>query len=211
MQRLFLLIVTTLVLSTCAVANPISFKGGYGVMPAYNDDWSDLQLNYSLSNHDAIGVSSFYREGKESSSEFLTGQYNYLLKRWNEYNSQANVNLSIGAGGRYDSRRDYAVAGYGALEADYETRRLYSQVSAETLQSESAVRFSRYRGRLGVAPYLTHFEGFQTWLVMQVDYMPEMHDPVRVTPMGRFFYNNIALEVGVSLQGIPFVGGAAHF
>jgi hypothetical protein len=199
MQKVFLPMIAFLLVSSCAWANPISFKGGYGIMPAYNDDWSDLQLNYSLSNHDAVGISSFYREGKNSSSEFAIGQYNYLLKRWNEFNSQANVNLSLGVGGRFDSRMDSAMAGYAALEADYETRRLYSQVSAETLQSESTVRYNRYRGRLGIAPYLAYFEGLQTWFVVQVDYMPEMADATRVTPMGRFFYNNLygsALDKG---------------
>ncbi len=180
-------------------------------MPAYNRDWHDIQLNYSLSNRDAIGMSSFYREGKKSTATYGIGQYNYLLKRWNELDSQANVNLSIGIGGRHDSLQNEAVAGYGALEADYETRRVYTQLAAETLQSQSGVYFSRYRGRAGLAPYRAAFDALQSWVVVQVDYMPEMEDSLRVTPMGRFFYNNVALEAGVSLQGIPFVGGAAHF
>lgn len=197
----------------CSVAwaNPVSFKGGYGIMPAYNQDWHDIQLNYSLSNRDAVGISSFYREGKNSTATYGIGQYNYLLKRWNELDSQANVNLSIGLGGRHDSQRNEALAGYGALEADYETRTVYTQLAAETLQSESGVHFSRYRARVGVAPYKAAFDALQSWLVIQVDYMPEMDDSTRITPMGRFFYNNVALEAGVSLQGIPFFGGAAHF
>jgi hypothetical protein len=193
------------------LANPVSFKGGYGVMPAYNKDWHDIQLNYSLSNRNALGISSFYREGKQSTTTYGIGQYNYLLKRWNEFDSQANVNLSIGVGGRHDSKRNEAVAGYAALEADYETRTIYSQLAAETLQSESGAQFSRYRARCGAAPYKAAFDSLQSWLIVQVDYMPEMEDSVRVTPMGRFFYDNVAFEAGVSLQGIPFVGGAAHF
>jgi hypothetical protein len=55
------------------------------------------------------------------------------VKRWNELDSQANVNASVGFGGRHDSEKDDAVAAYAALEADYETRRIYSQLSAETL------------------------------------------------------------------------------
>lgn len=192
-------------------ANPVSFKGGYGIMPAYNRDWHDVQLNYSRTRYDAAGMSYFYREGKESTAEFGIGQYNYLLSRWNELDSQANVNLSIGFGGRHDSQRNDAVATYGALEADYETRTLYTQVAAETLQSEAGVHFSRYRGRAGVAPYKASFEGLQSWIILQVDYMPEMDDSLRITPMGRFFYDNVAMEAGVSLQGIPFVGAAAHF
>jgi hypothetical protein len=194
-----------------AYANPVSFKGGYGVMPAYNKDWTDLQVNYSLSNREAVGVSGFYREGLNSSSTFGIGQYNYLLARWNELDSQTNVNLSLGGGGRHDSRHEDALAGYAAVEADYEIRRVYSQISAETLQSGAVVHYEKYRGRIGVAPYKAPFDSLNTWLVLQLDYMTEMHDPLRITPMARLFYNNVAFEVGVSLQGIPFVGGAAHF
>ncbi|MEN9847236.1 MAG: hypothetical protein RIS36_2383 [Pseudomonadota bacterium] len=195
-----------------AFANPVSFKGGYGVMPAYNKDWFDVQLNYSISNRYAVGVSSSYREGKDSTAEFGIGQFNYLIKRWNELDSQANVNASVGVGGRHDSIKDNAVAVYGALEADYETRRIYSQVSAETLQSDDNVQFSRYRGRLGVTPYKAAFDALNTWLVMQVDVMPEMDESTRVTPMVRLFYNNFVLEVGASVgEGTPFVAGAAHF
>lgn len=197
---------------TPALANPVSFKGGYGVMPAYNKDWFDVQVNYSVTNRYAVGASSFYREGKTSTAEFGIGQFNYLIKRWNELDSQANVNASLGFGGRHDSVKDGAPAMYGALEADYETRRVYSQLSAETLQSDDNIQFSRYRARAGVAPYKADFEALNTWIVMQVDVMPEMDDTVRVTPMVRFLYNNVVLELGASLdEGAPFVAGAAHF
>ena len=199
-------------MSSSAHANPVSFKGGYGVMPAYNKDWFDIQLNYSVTNRYAVGASSYYRQGKDSTAEFGIGQFNYLIKRWNELDSQANVNASLGFGGRHDSEKSDAVAAYGALEADYETRRIYSQVSAETLQSDDNVQFSRYRSRLGVAPYKSAFDRLNTWLVMQVDIMPEMDESVRVSPIVRLFYNNFVLEAGASLgEGTPFVAGAAHF
>ena len=195
-----------------AWANPVTFKGGYGIMPAYNKDWFDVQANYSVTNRYAVGASSFYREGKDSTAEFGIGQLNYLVKRWNESDSQANINASVGLGGRHDSVNDDAVAAYGALEADYETRRIYSQLSAETLQSDANVQFNRYRARAGLAPYLAKFDALNTWLVLQLDVMPEMDESTRVTPMVRLFYKNFVLELGASLEkGAPFVAGAAHF
>ncbi len=180
-------------------------------MPAWNKDWSDLQLNYSYDNRHSVGVSGFYREGLDSTASFGMGQFNYLVQRWNELDSQANVNLSLGGGGRHDSQHDDSLAGYGALEGDYETRRLYSQLSAETLQSAAGVHFEKYRGRIGFSPYRAQFDELNTWLVLQVDYMTEMQDPFRLTPMVRLFYNNIAMELGSSLQGLPFVAVLAHF
>lgn len=212
MKWWWFVVIAHVVTTRIAFANPVSFKGGYGVMPAYNQDWFDVQLNYSVTNRYAVGASSYYREGKDSTAEFGIAQFNYLIKRWNELDSQANVNASVGFGGRHDSVKDDAVAAYGALEADYETRRIYTQVSAETLQSDDNVQFSRYRGRLGFAPCKADFDALNTWLVMQVDIMPEMDESVRVTPMFRFFYNNFVLEAGASLEkGTPFVAGAAHF
>jgi hypothetical protein len=192
-------------------ANPVSFKDGWGIMPTYAPDWSDLDFNYSLTNKDAIGVSNFYREGSDSTSDFVIARYNRLISRWNELDSQANVYGSMGVGGRHDSKHDDSIAVYGSLEADYETRRVYTLLGLETLQSPEGVASNRIRYRAGIAPYLAPFESLQTWIIAQVDYMPEMDDEVTVTPLLRFFLNNYALEVGVSLDGKPFLGAMAHF
>ena len=63
-----------------------------------------------------------------------------------------------------------------------------------------------------MAPYLAKFDALNTWLVLQLDVMPEMDESTRVTPMVRLFYKNFVLELGASLEkGTPFVAGAAHF
>lgn len=192
-------------------ANPVSFKDGWGIMPATAPDWSDLVVNYSFTNRYSLGASYFYRHGSDRTSNFAIGQFSYLVKRWNELDSQANVYVSAGLGGRHDSKLDDALAGYAAIEGDYETRRIYTLLGAESLQSPGGADFSRIRYRAGVAPYLAPFESLQTWLIAQVDYMPEMSDKITITPLVRFFLNNYALEVGVSLDGKPFVGAMAHF
>lgn len=192
-------------------ANPVSFKDGWGIMPAYTPDWSDLEVNYSLTNRYSIGVADMYRKGKDSTANFTFGEFNYLVSRWNELESQANIYASIGVGGRHDSLDNEAVAGYARLEGDYETRRIYTLLAGEALQSPGSVDFNRIRYRAGVAPYLAPFNSLHTWIIAQVDYMPEMEDEVTVTPLLRFFYNNYALEVGVSLDGNPYFGAMAHF
>jgi hypothetical protein len=118
---------------------------------------------------------------------------------------------SVGVGGRHDSEHDDSLAAYGGLEADYETRRIYTLIGAESLQSPSGVQFNRIRGRVGIAPYKASFTSLQTWIITQVDYMPEMDDRTVVTPLLRFFYNNYALEIGAGLNGKVFLAGMAHF
>lgn len=192
-------------------ANPVSFKDGWGIMPAYTPDWSDLEINYSLTNRYSIGLTDMYRKGEDSTANFTFGQFNYLIKRWNEMESQANIYLSVGGGTRHDSVENDAIAGYARIEGDYETRRIYTVLGAESLQSPGSVDFNRIRYRAGFAPYLAPIDELHTWIVAQIDYMPEMKDEVTVTPLLRFFYNNYALEVGVSLNGQPYLGAMAHF
>ena len=192
-------------------ASPVSFKYGKGVMASYNDDRYDLQFNYSFSNSSALGVSDYYRRGEDHTAHFILGQYNYLIKRWNEMDSQGNIFLSTGIGGVSDTEEGGGVGGLTSLEANWETRRIYTMTSAERLQSTDGFGFTKARGRAGVAPYIAPFESLQTWLFMQIDYMPEMDETVTVTPVLRFFYNNVALEGGVSFEGKPFAAVMAHF
>ncbi len=200
-----------LLLATQAFANPVSFKDGVGIMPVYSKDSSELQVNYSFTNRFSFGPSIYYKDGESSRATFVIAQLNYLLKRWNELESQANIYASLGVGGRHDSRDADAPAGYAALQADYETRRIYTLVAADTLQSPDEVQFNRLRGRLGFAPYLAPIEVLHTWLIAQVEYTPEMEDETNLTPLVRFFYNNYALELGSSIKGDPFVAAMAHF
>ncbi|MDZ4786665.1 MAG: hypothetical protein SGJ02_11385 [bacterium] len=208
--KLFLLTLI-FIFSPSVWANPVSFKDGWGIMPTYTPDYSDLEINYSLTNKYSIGASAFYRKGSDSKASFGIAQYNYLLKRWNELESQANIYATIGMGGRHDSILDDSIAGYLRLEGDFETRRIYTALNVETLQSPGNVDFNRIRYRAGVAPYLAPFNDLHTWIIAQVEYMPEMDDQLTVTPLLRFFYNNYALEVGATLEGEPFLAAMAHF
>lgn len=194
-----------------ATSNPVSFKDGWGIMPAYAPDWHDIQVNYSVTSREAIGLSEYYRNGEGHTATFGILQGNYLLKRWNEIDSQANIYASLGAGGRHDTDEHAALAGYGAVEADFETRRVYTLLSGETLQSPGGVTFSRVRGRAGIAPYKAPIEKLQTWMILQVDYMTEMEEEWTVTPLLRFFLNNYAIELGSSFKGEPYVAAMAHF
>jgi hypothetical protein len=194
-----------------AWAKPVSFKDGWGIMVAAQEDWADYQLNYSVTNRYSVGASEYYRRSEESTTNFGMAQFNYLLQRWNELDSQGNIYGSLGFGGSYDSVHDQSVAGYAAIEADYETRRIYTLIAAETLQAAHGVAFNRLRARVGIAPYLAPFEALQTWIIMQVEQMPEMEDETTLTPLLRFFYNNLALEAGISTEGKVFVAAMVHF
>lgn len=203
--------VVFVLLPASVFANPVSFKDGWGIMPTYMPDWHDLQINYSVTNRYSVGLSEYYREANGHTTTFGLIQGNYLIKRWNEMESQANVYSSLGLGGRHDSREGDALAGYGALEADYETRRVYTLISGETLQSSDGVSFSRVRQRAGLAPYKAPIDEVHTWVIVQTEFMTGMDERWTVTPLLRFFLNNYAVEVGANLDGEPFLAAMAHF
>lgn len=193
-------------------ANPVSFKDGYGVMASTMPQWSDFEFNYSYTNRSAVGVTLFNLDRGDKQESFAFGQYNYLLKRWNELDSQANLYVIGGLGAR-EYEDESAPAARVGFEADYETRRFYTSIYASRLQStgDSGGGVSLARGRVGFAPYKAPFTSLQTWLITQVDYTPELTDTTTVSPLVRFFYNNYALEVGSTLKGEPFAGVMIHF
>jgi hypothetical protein len=192
-----------------ASAHPVSFKDGYGVMPGYTKERQELELNYSITSSSAIALNSIKLEYDEEDLVFILPQFNHKFYRKNEAESQTNLYGSFGLGtARYRDQTE--VAGVASFQADYETRRIYTLISAEHLQTE-AIGLNRVRYRIGVAPYLADFESFHTWLIGQVEFTPELDDEWTVTPMVRFFYKNFLVEIGSSLKGDPFVAGIFHF
>ena len=66
MKLFYFFLLVTLVAVQSALANPVTFKGGYGVMPAYNKDWFDVQLNYSILSGDAPLDAPYERGDRQS-------------------------------------------------------------------------------------------------------------------------------------------------
>lgn len=98
-------------------------------------------------------------------------QANELAHRWLENCVQANLYGSVGEGARITPTKSTAAV-HEAVEADWETRRIYANTRLETLASP------------GLAP----FEGLHTWLVLEGD-LRDHH-----------FYQNVLWEMGTSLE-----------
>ena len=193
-----------------AFGHPVSFKGGFGVMPEYSPKRSELEINYSLTAQDAVGVSAIYAETKDGTATFVIPRFNHRLYRKNEPESQTNIYVSGGVGG--SMRGDASgLAGLVSIQGDFETRRVYTLLNLETLPSTGSIDLTRIRYRAGVAPYLAGFDDLNTWLILQVEYSPDMEDEWMATPLVRFFYRNYLLEMGASTRGEPFVAGIFHF
>lgn len=199
-----------LVFTNDSSAHPVSWKGSVGIMPEISGSRRELEVNYSIASNYAVGLHSIMIDYKEDTAKFILPKFNYRLLRFNQPGSQTNLYLSTGIGGVRYKEEDSTVV-IGALQADYETRRIYALLAGETLQSDSKIDLNRIRYRLGFAPYLTDFSGFHTWLIGQVEYTPELKDQWTVTPLVRFFYRNYLIEIGSSTRGKLSLSGIIHF
>lgn len=200
--------------SLCAVdaahAHPVSFKGGYGVMPNYSPERKDIELNYSFESDQSFGVNLIRMDYESEDLSFVIPQYSYKVYRDNRPGSQTNLYATVGLGGaRY--LEENRVAGAASFQADYETRRFYTLLFGEHLQAEDGISLNRVRYRLGIAPYLAPFDGFHTWIIGQVELTPELEHEWTFTPMLRFFVDTYLLEIGASTRGEMFIAGIFHF
>lgn len=186
-----------------AEARPVSYPGGWTWMQMNNGDYASIHAHYSPTFRDSIGL---YSERNWSEDWHFTGvQYNRLLKRWNEKNSQANVYLK-GSVGQADpfGEGGAELAGFVGIGADWETRRWFTSYEARAYDL-GFDQTARQSARIGVAPYIGDYGDLHTWLMLQVDNHPESETPTTLTPLVRFFYNVQLLEIGYTPETERFM------
>lgn len=202
-MRLSLCGAACLVSAGIASARPVSYPGGWTVMQRNTGDFSSLHLHYSPTFQDSIG--GYVEQNWADDYTFAGAQYNRLVRRWNEPGSQANLYLNLGAGyaESFDgSEQD--LAGFAGFAADWETRRFFLSYQARAYDlgfDQSA----RQAARAGVAPYVGDFGDLHTWLMLEVENVPEAETPVTVTPLVRFFYGVQLVEIGYTPETERFL------
>ena len=188
-------------LTSTAQARPVSYAEGSMLMASTDKDRSSLAYLYSPTARFALGpMASFNRE---SDSMFAGLQANYLLKRWNNFDSQGNLYLlsALGVHGLNDSAND-GLGGYGGFEADWEDRRYYTSYEARyRFDGDESGEFFEHKARVGIAPYVAEAGFLHTWLMLQVEHEPERDDSFTATPLVRVFQGSVLAEAGMSFDG----------
>ncbi len=157
-------------------------------------------IHYSPTAKYSIGLRSEYRRAKEYS---LTGiQLTNLLKRWNKKDSQANVyvNSGIAYADRNSSRfkDDSGFGVFAGVSADWETRQYFSSYQARYVEAGSIDDFFIHKARVGITPYVAEYGNLHTWLMLELDHMPEGEDTFTITPLVRLFKDVHLIELGIS-------------
>jgi hypothetical protein len=185
-----------------AFAHPVSYKDALGIMSYNSQRMNELLLTYSFSPK--IAVAHAYL--REFESEYYIPRVNFLVKRWNNSDSQGNVYLSGGSGKEKYESNSYNVH-LGELVVDWENRKYYTYFEHLYLKRENdknslALDLDQNHSklRLGFAPFLADYEDLNVWYIIQF----ERHNDEKqneATQFLRFFRKNVLWEVGAGFDG----------
>ncbi len=179
-------------------AHPVAFQGAKSILSESDSSMKELMTTYSYRYYLAPALS--YVQIEKNDFAFLG--VNGLLKRWNQPTSQGNIYLSVAQGleFREQTNKQHNTSRV-SLDVDWEDRRYYTSARYSRIfrSGEFGEDIELKKLRLGFAPYLGNYKELNTWFIVQASQMDEK--VVEVTPLLRFYYQNVLWEVGSSLRG----------
>lgn len=198
-----------LAVASTAQAHPVAYEGARQWISGVSGDAFNLEFYQSYTARTAWGFHSMAFDRAENDG-FAALQHNWLLKRWNLSDAQANIYAGLGAGAAKREGASAELAGVGFFRADYETRRIYTALEAKGMASEAFDR-GVFSAEAGFAPYLAEFDELNTWFIIQAKHVTGMDGDVDIIPKLRFFKNNIFVEIGATHRGKPVASVMIHF
>jgi hypothetical protein len=193
-----------------ATAHPVAYKGATGVMtwnqPYMSDDW----LTYSFRPDAAVAARRMRFDMPEGRMQFYAPQIDYLVKRWNEKDSQANIYV-YGAYGTMNFQDRTHGAGLGGVEVDAESRKYFVMAKYEKMWGDLGPDFYHGEARLGIAPYEAEYNEIASWFMVQYQWHPMLLKKNAFTPLIRLFYRSVLFETGVSTDGDWMLNFMFHF
>ena len=198
------LVLAAMAASPMARGKPIAYAHGTTVMAEYGtDSMSELQVFYAPRYFFSAGAGylRLEREADRSTHEIAYARLNYLVKRWNLQDAQANVFAWGGAGGASVDDGSDELAWNAGVQLDYETRRVYASLKTDYHDSpDFSHRIDTLQ--LGLAPYEHDYDDVATWFVVQArDYTGGIHDGVEWALLLRLFKGGAWVEAGATTDG----------
>lgn len=195
------LILALSLLGTMAWAHPVSFKKGIGFMSYNSEAMNESLLTYSFSPKFAVATTYL----RDSDSNFYIPRANFLVKRWNNDDSQANIYLSGGAGYENFNSESYGVR-LGEIIIDWEDRKYYTYLEHLYLNRDNdqntllQKNYNHTKARIGFAPFLADYTDLNVWFILQ----GEKHNnekQIELTQFLRFYMKNVLWEIGAGSKG----------
>lgn len=175
-------------------------------MSENRDHQNEFMAAYTFDRLISAGVHlASYRDDQGDNFALGMPMTSILAFRDNEAGRQTNLYLGVGIGGllNHDVRAEKVnkaqVASALFVDADTETRAWYGAFRLEKVRGgDQDLSYFRLRG--GVAPFLAEFSSLHTWIILQADY-DLWRKQGKLSPMLRFFFQNVLWELGSSLNG----------
>jgi len=206
-MKLWILFISSLLVSFTAQAAPMGFKDSWMTMGDFSKTYRELTANYALTPRDAIGLTSTYMQTDNQSQSQTNNELTYtrLIKRWNMPNAQANIWFIGGVGETTGSFFNGAKATVSpGMQADYETTRLYASANARIYVADG-ISNNIVSARTGFSFYEANYDETQPWLIVEARRMSMVSNAYEVTPMLRLIHNRFFVEAGANLDGQPRV------
>lgn len=191
--------------SMSVMAKPIAFAGGYTVMTEYGaGTMEEIQLFYAPRYDFSFGGGYLELNSDETTkTRYISyARLNYLLRRWNLDDAQANIFIWGGLGSATGNTFAGSVFSQNAgAQADYETRRVYASLKTDWQgSSEFSHRIDTLQ--LGLAPYRHDYGGLATWFLFQArEYTGGIHRGVETALLVRLFKGPVWVEAGITNGG----------
>ena len=190
--------------SFTSFARPISYSGGLTLMQTTGAERYGLHLHYSPSVSWSVGYKGEYWTEKQW---LLQGvQLNWLLKRWNQSSSQANIYLKFFGGLAFLNFQFFdlsqlkpAPTAFFGLTGDWENRRFYTAYENRFYFVKNTHTFV-HQFRAGFAPYLGAYGDLHTFIILEIEYSYDKFkkDQILLIPVLRFFKWDYLAELGMS-------------
>ncbi len=164
----------------------------------HNDGMMNVShIHYSPTVNYSIGWRHEYM--RDSGAHADMAQLNWLIKRWNNPESQANLYLFSGAGIAYDGDNTEPAA-FTGLSVDWEDRRWFVQYENRFFHAGRFDKYVNHKARIGIASYKGDFGDLHTWLMMEIGYNAKKDNSLTTTPLIRLFQGPVLGEAGYNLQ-----------
>ena len=176
MLRIFFALI---ILFSSVSAHPVIFKNGKVFWLTQNPSFNDVRFGVSKTSNWLIG--GRFLEDRKSNETFALVNNNYLAKRWNSRNSQANLYLLSSVGLNTKNSKGMGTIG---LHGDWENRRFMAMEMIEYFSHSSALVSN---SRLAYSLYTVDYSKTSTWLIAhyRVEYIDNKYCLLYTSPSQR--------------------------
>ena len=200
---MFRIFFALIILLSSLSAHPVIFKNGKVFWITQNSSFNDIRLGVSKTNSWLIGGRLL--EDRKSNETFALVNNNYLAKRWNSRNSQANLYLLSSIGLNTKNSKSMGTIG---IHGDWEDRRFMVMQMIEHFSHNSALVSNT---RLAYSPYTVDYSKTSTWLIAhyRIEYNDNQYSYMFI-PVIRLFKKNYLFEIGYNGND-SFLSFMTHF